>query len=88
MLLASVIIGCLLGNSILWIVVNDEEVVNLIKPIFSIYSMLPVVSACVLFYIIPECYDRVRAGVAVMVAVDEGTAFFVAYLFAMITLNT
>ena len=85
---ASVIMSYLLGNSILQIVVNNEEVVNLIKPIFLIHSMLPVVSASVLFYITPECHDCVRTGVAVIVVVDESTAFFVAYLFAMITLNT
>ena len=75
------------SNCFLWIVVSDEEVVNFIKTIFSIHCMLPVVSACVLLYIVPKCYDRVRAGDTISVAVDGGTAFIVAYLFAMITFN-
>ena len=78
----------LLGNSILWIVVNDEEVVNLIEPIFLIHSMLPVVSASVEFYITLKCHGCGRTRIAVIVAVNESNAFLVAYMFAMIAFNT
>ena len=77
-----------LGYSILWIVVNNEEVVNLIELIALVHSMLPVVSASDECHIIPKFHDCVRTSTAITVLVDNNTTFFVAQLLAMMTFNT
>ena len=78
----------LLDNSILWIVVNNEDVVNLIESIFLVHSMLSVVSASEEFYIVPKFHYCIRTSITVIVVVNDSTPFFVAYLFAMIAFNT
>ena len=73
-----VIMSYLLGYSILWIVVDNEKVVNLIKSISLVHSMLPVASAGDERHIIPKFHDWVRTSIAVIVAVDNNTTLFVA----------
>ena len=68
----------LLGYSILWLVVNNEEVVNLIKSISLVHSVLPVVSASEEFHIKPKFHDCVRTSIAISVEVDNRATFFVA----------
>ena len=80
--------SCFFSYSILWIVVDNEKVIKLIKSIFLVHSMLPVAIGNDDQNVIPKFHDCVRTSIAVIVAVNDSTAFFVAYLFAMIAFNT
>ena len=68
----------LLGYSILWIVVNNEEVIKLIGSIFLVHSMLPVAIGSDGQNIIPKFCDCVKTGVAVCVKVKNLATFVVA----------
>ena len=73
-----VIMSCFHSYSILWIVVNNEEVVNLIESISLVHNMLPVAIGSDEQNIKPKFHDCVGTSIAIIVEVDDRATFFVA----------
>ena len=80
--------SCFFSYSILWIIVDNEEVIKLIVSIFLVHSMLPVAIGSDEQNIKPNFHDCVRTSIAIIVEVNDRAIFFVAQLLAIIAFNT